>query len=59
MNTLSIDTDNCISIPIYHLNNWSVSFISKDYEKDIRDVVNMLKHLFEMYDKNLKNPSLI
>lgn len=59
MNTLSIDTDNCISIPIYHLNNWGVSFTYIDYEKEIKDIVNMLKHLFEMYDKNLKNPSLI
>lgn len=59
INTLSIDTDNCISIPIYPLDNWSVSFISKDYEKDIKDIVNILKRLFEMYDKNLKNPSLI
>ena len=59
MNTLSIDTDNCISIPIYHSHNWGASFTCIDYEKNIKDVVNILKHLFEMYDKNLKNPSLI
>lgn len=52
MNTLFIDIENRVIVCIYPFDNWSVSFISKDYEKDINDVVNILKHFLEMYDKN-------
>lgn len=53
MNTLFIDIENHVTVCIYPFDNWSVSFICAEYEKEIKDVVNMLKHLFEMYDKNL------
>lgn len=54
INTLSIDIDNYISICINRLDDWSISFTCIDYKKDIKDIVDILKHLFEMCDKNLR-----
>lgn len=59
MNTLSIDIDNYISIPIDHLNYWKISVTHTEYEKDIKDVVNILKHFLEMYDKNRFRKTII
>lgn len=53
INTLSIDINNYITVSIDRLDNWGISFICLDYEKEIKDIVNILKHLFEMHDKNL------
>lgn len=59
MNTLSIDIDNYISIPIDHLDCWTISFTYTEYEKNIKGVVNILKHFLEMYDKNRFRKTII
>ena len=53
INTLSIDINNYITVSIDRLDNWGISFICLDYEKEIKDIVNILKHIFEMHDKSL------
>lgn len=52
-NFLSIDNSNYVKVSVDYFENVSMNYNYISYEKEIKEVVEMLEHIFGMLDKNL------